>query len=455
VIDRHLRRWRVAIAALAVLTFAAVACTGDGIRIQIDTSPAPSTSDATPSPSVAAGGSQGLQVEPLHTGAARSAAAMRELCVAPTPVSTGGGSSGPVPPSIQEVEREVETVRGLRYLHPVKARAVTQEQIARELIAAFDDTYPAGFYDRRTVAWQTIGVIPTNVTIRDALLAFQTGQVVGFYNPVDGELVFIGDDDQLDMTEHFVLAHELTHAIDDQHFDLSRLDRLANTCRDESFEAAIGAVEGNAQYFATQVLTRFPDLGAGIGDAGGAGIPEGVPPFITALQLWPYDAGQSFITSLESRGGLSQVDDAIRDLPSTTEQVMHPERFPEPAPPTPNVADLSEQLGQGWGDLDVMQVGEEWLRAMLDLRLDSGIAADAAAGWNGGVYRSWTDGRDSAVLFRTAWDSPADAQEFADAVGQWIDAGSVSGFVAEPQGSTVAFGFATIDAARDVLSSAA
>jgi hypothetical protein len=455
VIRRRVRRWRVGVAALAVLTFAAVACTGDGIRIQIDTSEAPSTSSDTPSPSVTNGGSQGLHVEPVDTGAARSGAAMRKLCVAPTPVSTGGGSSGPVPASIQEVEREVETVRGLRYLHPVKARAVTQEQIARELTAAFDDTYPTEFYDRRTVAWQTIGVIPRNVTIRNALLAFQTGQVVGFYNPVDGELVFIGDDDQLDMTEHFVLAHELTHAIDDQHFDLSRLDRLSNACRDEPFQAAIGAVEGSAQYFATQVLTRFPDLGGGIGDAGGAGIPEGVPPFITELQLWPYDAGQSFVTSLQSRGGLSQVDDAIRDLPSTTEQVMHPEQFPAPAPPTPNVADLSEQLGQGWGDLDVMQVGEEWLRAMLDLRLDQGLAADAAAGWNGGVYRGWTDGRDSAVLFRTAWDSAADAQEFADAVGRWIDDGSESGFVNEPQASTVTFGFATTDAALGVLSSAA
>lgn len=451
---RRRRRPAAAVAVVAAFALTGVACTGDGIHIQIGTSATPSASASPAVPSASPAGSVALHVQPVHTGERRSAAAMRALCVAPKPVSTGGGSAGPTPPSIQEVERQVETVRELEYLHPVKAVPVSQEQIARELTQAFDDTYPAEFYDRRTVAWQTIGVIPRDVTIRDALLAFQTGQVVGFYNPVDGELVYIGDED-LDLTERFVLAHELTHAMDDQHFDLSRLDAVAAGCRDEAFTAAIGAVEGDAQYTAAQVLTRFQDPGAGFGDVGGGGIPQGVPPFITQLQLWPYEAGQTFITSLASDGGVPEINRAITDLPTTTEQVIHPEQFPAPTPRTPDVTDLSERLGSGWGDLDVMQVGEEWLRAMLDLRLDSGTAADAAAGWNGGVYRAWTDGRETAVMSKTAWDSPGDAQEFADAVGRWIDAGHTSGFVAEPQGSTVTFGFATTEAVLDVLSSAA
>ena len=103
-----------------------------------------------------------------------------------------------------------------------------------------------------------MGVIGPQADIRDALLAFQTGQVVGFYNPETGELVYIGDT-QLDLNERFTLAHELTHAIDDQHFDLKRLDPVAARCQDERFEAALGAVEGSAQYFATQVIMRFPE----------------------------------------------------------------------------------------------------------------------------------------------------------------------------------------------------
>src|SRR5204862_679931 len=91
---------------------------------------------------------------------------------------------------------------------------------------------------------------------------FLAGQVVGFYDPDTGRLVYQRSG-ALGLEERFVLAHELTHAIDDQHFDLSRLDGLARSCADEASSAALGAVEGSAQYFATQVIARNPstDLG--------------------------------------------------------------------------------------------------------------------------------------------------------------------------------------------------
>jgi hypothetical protein len=441
------RRPVVGIAVIALLALAAVGCTGDGIRIQIETSPEPSGASRSAEPSL----DGALHARPVHAHAETSAAAMRALCVAPTPVSTGdGGEPGSTPPAIDEVERQVEAVRQLRYLEPVAADPMTPEQLAGDLASGFDDAYPETFYDRRTVAWQTIGVIPPDVTIRGALLAFQTGGVVGFYDPEDRRLEFIGDD-PLDLTERYVLAHELTHAIDDQHFDLTRLDAVAAACRDEPFQASLGAIEGSAQYFATQVLLRFPDPAAGMGDVGG-GIPDGVPPFIADLQLWPYDAGQAFITALEGRGGIGEVNEALTHLPRTTEQVMHPELFPSAAPPAPEVGDLSHRLGKGWGDLDAMVVGEQWLRAMLRLRLDVGAADDAAAGWNGGVYRAWTDGTDTAVLFRTAWDSDGDAASFAAAMRAWIDASGRSGFVDDVRSPTVMFGFASQAGALEAIS---
>ena len=151
----------------------------------------------------------------------------------------------------------MEQVRELEFLRDVDVQPVSADEIASKLEGAFDETYPKAFYDRRSVAWQTIGVMPRDVDIREALLAFQTGQVVGFYNPVDGELVYRADGD-LDLVERVTLAHELTHAIDDQHFDLSRIDRVAASCRDDAFQAALGAVEGSAQFFSIKVLFEFP-----------------------------------------------------------------------------------------------------------------------------------------------------------------------------------------------------
>jgi hypothetical protein len=391
---------------------------------------------------------------PVPTGPGSAAAAMERLCEAP---KTGSGSGvtpeGPTPPAIATVEHQVETVRGLRYTSHVDVKALSQEQIDRRLIRNFDKTYAVDFYERRSRAWGTIGVIPPGTSIRDALLAFTTGQVVGFYNPANGQLVYIGDA-QLSLTERFILAHELTHAIDDQHFGLGRLDSILARCDDEAFTAGLGAVEGSAQFFATQVIMRFPS-DADVGGGGDGGSLEGVPPFISNLQLWPYGAGMAFIQNLDDRGGTAVVDRALTTFPVSTEQIIHPERWPNDTPQPVDVPDLGQDLGAGWRDLDVMTVGEVWVQLMLQLRLDADDAGRAASGWDGGIYRAWTDGSRTAVALRTVWDTPEDAHEFADAMRAWI---GQMGFVAQPEGDHVDVGFAgdgdTLDALRSALDDA-
>ena len=366
---------------------------------------------------------------------------MKKLCVPPTGGGTSPAPAGSTPPEIATVEHQVEVVRGLSYVRPVAVDPITQSQMDAKLSRSFDTSYPAAFWNRRSKAWQAIGVIPAGTSLLDALLRFQTGQVVGFYDPDKGRLVYIGTT-QLDLTQKFTLAHELTHAIDDQHFNLKRLEAFDRSCSDENEMAALGAVEGSAQYFATQVLQRFP-ANLPIGGGGGGSL-DGVPPFLTALELWPYTAGQAFITALESRDGLSAVNQAIRHLPSSTEQVMHPELYPNDTPQPVDVADLGPKLGGRWHDLDVEQVGEEWLKEMLALRLDADTAARAAAGWDGGIYRAWSDGTKTAVVLKTVWDTTADAADFANSAEQWIGkGGGQQAFVLQSDATTVVIGFAT------------
>lgn len=390
---------------------------------------------------------------PVPTGPGSAAAAMARLCESP---KTGSGSGvtpeGPTPPAIATVEHQVESVRGLRYTSHVDVEAITQEQIDRRLTRNFDKSYPVDFYARRSQAWGTIGVIPARSSIRDALLTFQTGQVVGFYNPANKQLVYLGDAD-LSLNERFILAHELTHAIDDQHYGLARLDSIAARCDDEAFTAGSSAVEGSAEFFATQVILRFTDGVVRAGDGGGS--LNGVPPFIWNLEFWPYSAGTAFMKALDERGGTALVDRALITFPVSTEQIIHPERWPHDTPQPVDVPNLGPDLGAGWRDLDVMTVGEAWLQLMLELRLDTGDAEPAAAGWDGGLYRAWTDGSHTAVVLRTVWDTPGDAQEFADAMGAWIGG---TAFVASPEGARVDVGFAsdgpTLDALRSALENA-
>ena len=135
----------------------------------------------------------------------------------------------------------------------------------------------------------------------------------------------------------------------------------------------------------------------------------------------------AFIQHLDGVGGTTEVDEALTTFPTSTEQILHPERWPNDVPQPVDVPDLGPALGAGWQDLDVMTVGEAWLQIMLALRLDAGDAERAATGWDGGLYRAWTDGAHTAVVLRTAWDSAEDAEEFSDAMqASTSDATSVS-----------------------------
>ena len=102
-----------------------------------------------------------------------------------------------------------------------------------------------------------------------------------------------------------------------------------------------------------------------------------------------------------------------------------------------------------------MTIGEAWLALALGLRLDGSEAQEATAGWDGGIYRAWSDGQDAAVVLATEWDSPADAGEFAAAMQGWIDAGDDPGRVLEPDGTGVTVVFAADDQTLDRLEAAA
>src|SRR5205807_4997815 len=101
-----------------------------------------------------------------------------------------------------------------------------------------------------------MGALPAGTDLRQAVHRFLSTQVIGYYDSDSKQLVFIGTNSPTP-PERMTLAHELTHALDDQHFDLSRLDTLANRCLDEESQAARGIVEGSAVFFSAGVVVRF------------------------------------------------------------------------------------------------------------------------------------------------------------------------------------------------------
>ncbi|HXF58074.1 MAG TPA: hypothetical protein VNO34_10995 [Actinomycetota bacterium] len=328
-------------------------------------------------------------------------------------------AAAPLPGPLAEVARQVEEVRGLRFERPVPAQPVTQARIGELVTAGIRRDFPREVAERRERAWALMGAIPQDSDLFRSVVDFAASQVVGFYDTVAKRLVFVGDPSPSPLAR-LTLAHELTHALQDQRFDLTRLDALGRACRDEEASALQALVEGDAQDVSIRWAQRHLSLDEVLElqlEAGAlAPPPASVPPFVEGQFLFPYEAGQRFVRALLARGGQEALDRAFQDPPRSTEQVLHPERFPNDAPQAVAVPDFAQVLGPGWEDLDFQDVGEGWLQLYLGVELPESRARAAAAGWDGGQYRAWTDGERVALVLDTVWDSEADAREFADAV---------------------------------------
>jgi hypothetical protein len=330
-----------------------------------------------------------------------------------------------LPPAISQLADQVAKVRGLSFERPIAPEPLTTEQINGLVRDQLEEALPAGRTANQQRAWIAMGVLPAGTDLRQSIIDFETSEIIGFYDPSTHRLVFVGGQAPTPF-ERLTLAHELTHALDDQHFDLTRLDALDRACLDDRAEAFLSLGEGNAQETMLlwsqenlSVQDRI-DLQAEIADLPSP--PQGIPQFVQDLFSFPYPNGQAFVEALLAKGGEAAVNDAFRNPPASTEQVLHPDKYPSDQPQVVEVPDLGPKLGEGWTDLDFQDVGEGWLKLMLALRASGPDAEAAAAGWDGGQYRAWSKGSSTAVVLDTVWDSAFDANEFVQVITQWLGA---------------------------------
>jgi hypothetical protein len=214
------------------------------------------------------------------------------------------------------------------------------------------------------------------------------------------------------------LWHELVHALQDQHYDLTHLTDWQPDMGDS--QAAVHALaEGDATSAMLDAMLKprgataleVPDgLMRAQSVLGSAALTA--PPVLVRSLLAPYIDGLSFANYLRRRGGFSAVDEAWRSPPVSTEQLLHPEKFlareaplvvPLPSPP-PNAPELSERFHDVMGEQTLRLLFEEWLPAR--------TAAAAAADWGGDRLSVFADDARKrwAIGWHVRFDSPVAAE---------------------------------------------
>jgi len=317
---------------------------------------------------------------------------------------------------LQSALAYVSEIRHLPAKSAVQGRLIGRTEIQRYIAAQLDEETPKDVLEATEALLYGFGTVDATFDYRASVTDLMSSQLLGFYDPKQ-KTFFVGGDldgDEADVT----LWHELVHALQDQHYDLSHLTDWQPDQGDG--QAAVHALaEGDATSAMLDAMLKprgataleMPD---GLMRAqtllGSAALTA--PPVLVRSLLAPYVDGLAFTNYLRRRGGFAAVDEAWRSPPISTEQLLHPEKFlahePPLVVPLPPPPAFAPQLQERFHDV----MGEQTLRILFEEWLPAGTAAEAASDWGGDRIAIFSD--DARQRWAIGWHIRFDSAEAAE-----------------------------------------
>ncbi|MFC7027014.1 Hvo_1808 family surface protein [Halomicroarcula sp. GCM10025324] len=266
--------------------------------------------------------------------------------------------------------------------------------------------------------WEALVLIGEDAGSSEAIDDTFSTTVQGFYSPSEDRIVIVSPT-ETPQIDRATLAHELVHALQDQQFGLSGSPETQDTQL-----ARQGVVEGEANYIRALYERRCEDGWDCIdrpersGGGGGGSVNAGL--FTVVFQ--PYATGPTFVYQVRQRGGWDAVDALHENVPDSSEQVLHPEKYPDEKPVDVTVRDRSTDE---WERFDHDPVGDTVGEASIFATMYHNnqtqsdrysYDSEISAGWGGDTVVPYRNGDgEFGYVWQTTWDTEADAREFAAA----------------------------------------
>lgn len=326
---------------------------------------------------------------------------------------------------------DVEESRGLPFLEIPTVTILDETDFSSRVRSTMEEDLDRDEIDGQQAVFELLGMLDGSTDLYELLVSLFTEQVAGFYDPEMGELVVPVSVDGITPLQEITIAHELVHALTDQHFDFNDVyeDRVDNGTGDD-VSGVLGLVEGDATYqqflyleamdpaSAAQAVLESLTIDRSVFDA--------IPKWIQEDLTFPYEHGLVFTGFIMNDGGLKGVDETYLNLPVSSEQILHPEKYLRSEGPS-DLERLTVTL-DGWDLFEEATFGEWGIRLLLLEALAPGERTQAAAGWGNDTYRAFLRGDDSAIAWVYQGESESDAEEFVNGLivhtRTAIDAGS-------------------------------
>ncbi len=368
--------------------------------------------------------------------------------------------------------------RGLQFLHPVTAEIMPRKELGKRMLEELAKEYPDAKVEADSVAFAAFGFWPKGFDLKGVTLRILSEQIAGFYDPDTKQLYLINEDGSQNEERSWIsklvggsgfnpseqktiLAHELSHALMDQYFDLYSLHRSFQDDEDAAM-AISGLIEGEATLSmmvdgqGTGILGNSPGGAAGgfldfvisaSASLGGGGSLDEAPLYMRESLLFPYMKGLYFCWDAAAKAGgqWDAVNAAFNDPPISTEQILHPEKYL--ASPEARDMPLEILLPAGgpfdpaaWETVKENVLGEFQTDLLFREKQGAKVSSKAAAGWGGDVYRvlrNKTAPAIVAVIWASQWDTAKDADELLTAAKKHFATRKLGGLASRKDGARV------------------
>jgi hypothetical protein len=331
-----------------------------------------------------------------------------------------------------EVMAVMSKLLSLPMKEPLKRSVRSREEIRQYLVSQMreDKGDTKRYADQK--ALEAMGLIPKGYPLDQKMLALLTEQIAGLYDPKKGEF-FIADWTQ-PAEQRMIMAHELTHALQDQYFHVQKWEDEVKT-NDDAQLARESVLEGSATIAMIDYLLRntgksslnIGDFDPSIlmGDIHDSPELADAPMVIQDELTFPYIPGANFVQrALRQWNGWPEMHRLFENPPVSTQQIMHPDLyFRGVMPARVDLVPVANAVPRTWKKLDENVLGEFGIDVVLKQFLGKDRADELASSWSGDRYAIYQreSGMQTLLLIRLKLTDEPAATRFFGAYHQLLE----------------------------------
>jgi hypothetical protein len=328
-----------------------------------------------------------------------------------------------------EVLEQMSEITGLKARAPLKKTLRSREEIRAHIIQEMNEDKDAAERYAGARSAEAFGLLPKGFDLDSFMIDLLTEQIAGLYDPKAHEF-YVADWIPI-ADQRMVMAHELTHALEDQHFQIEGWVKAARP-NDDGELAREAVLEGSAMVAMVEYLLRgtgrslddLPDIDPAmlIGDMTETPMLKKAPSFLKDALIFPYIDGLTFSAAVLKPTGWSGLPAVFTKPPISTQQILHPALYRSgKSPAQVTLPSIDKNLGADWSKLEDNLMGEFGWKEVLKQFLGDARAKPLAAAWDGDRYALYEQKRSKRLLLitRERWSTEEQAQRF---FGQYSEA---------------------------------